>query len=902
MSDFPETQEKKDEKYKVEPLKFTEHYSGVEKSEGFQQGYLDHDILRQKDKEAIVQIGVTKQKYDKELQFELNKLKKLEPGQELKLKSGTIIKYREKKKWAGIKRKETDAEYRERVGMALKNTFAEKAVSESAGEHLTKQYVDYYGNSDIVNKVDERHVSESFSEKRKMILKRSITAMAKMDVNKNFYLPEDLKDDKLTEEEKKRKRAQEAFTAFLDAVIAYGSHDVKMKRLITTVDQVYKDKKTKEIKKGRSSFHVRMNDTKAKEQKLFVEMKDKLEKAREACGYDRNLVQTLDGYDNLFSTIADGNLKIPKEPDLVVMPGMITDGGKIINSKGEIVDKKGQVVNKQEVEDNKKIPLFAHEPSENDVIQGRLGDCYLVASLSGIVSAEPQIIKNAIKDNGDGTCTVKLYRPGITESKPVYIKVPKLQPKNHAAKNALWVNMFELAYTEYLSQLKAREDAIDQYCADLHNTYDYPILTGKLKELYRKVEKDAQDHFKGANILDLGEAIRWEYVQKAEEYIRDSMDDFKYNILLEKRLYKPRNTETIEGGLTTNFISVLTGLKQNTDNIHKVNGEIPEELNKLSYVYNDVMENVIKKSKGKTYAGISDEEAHIETVAEYIVKKHIDKYTCKENHWTWKDKKGKDHDEYSGMMSRAQLEKLAKRAQKDLQGDDTIAVLLSGLEDKSVAKVYNELKADPKVADKIGKAARALMDEFVSNQDRNTVLNYERFSGNYTDRAISIYNEIEKAAGEHKIMTAGTIKFSRKNCEKEASGEPVFGGIASTHAYSVVGVKEVREKEDNGAEKITRFVRVRNPWGHYHTVYEKNAQGKIEMKDSTNAVTEGINEIELNDFMERFRGVTYTDPVAIMEKQRIEAEAVRKEEQEEKKRIALEETRKITQEEVKGEQ
>ena len=39
-----------------------------------------------------------------------------------------------------------------------------------------------------------------------------------------------------------------------------------------------------------------------------------------------------------------------------------------------------------------------------------------------------------------------------------------------------------------------------------------------------------------------------------------------------------------------------------------------------------------------------------------------------------------------------------------------------------------------------------------------------------------------------------------------------------------------------------------------------------------------------------------------MEKQLIEAEAVRKEEQEEKKRIALEETRKITQEEVKGEQ
>ena len=141
-----------------------------------------------------------------------------------------------------------------------------------------------------------------------------------------------------------------------------------------------------------------------------------------------------------------------------------------------------------------------------------------------------------------------------------------------------------------------------------------------------------------------------------------------------------------------------------------------------------------------------------------------------------------------------------------------------------------------------------------------------------------------------------------------AAGAPIGLGVdgsASNDASNMI--LEARQalyiqRLRYGAEKITRFVRVRNPWGHCHTVYEKNAQGKIEMKDSTNAVTEGINEIELNDFMERFRGVTYTDPVAIMEKQRIEAEAVRKEEQEEKKRIALEETRKTTQEEVKGEQ
>jgi hypothetical protein len=53
--------------------------------------------------------------------------------------------------------------------------------------------------------------------------------------------------------------------------------------------------------------------------------------------------------------------------------------------------------------------------SPNDVNQGSIGDCYFLASLVALANANPNAIKNAIKDNKNGTFTVKLYT--VTEEK-----------------------------------------------------------------------------------------------------------------------------------------------------------------------------------------------------------------------------------------------------------------------------------------------------------------------------------------------------------------------------------------------------------------------------------------------------------------------------------------------------
>jgi len=44
-----------------------------------------------------------------------------------------------------------------------------------------------------------------------------------------------------------------------------------------------------------------------------------------------------------------------------------------------------------------------------DVEQGAIGDCYFLAGLSSVAKARPEVLKDGITDNGDGTYGVRLY-------------------------------------------------------------------------------------------------------------------------------------------------------------------------------------------------------------------------------------------------------------------------------------------------------------------------------------------------------------------------------------------------------------------------------------------------------------------------------------------------------------
>lgn len=106
--------------------------------------------------------------------------------------------------------------------------------------------------------------------------------------------------------------------------------------------------------------------------------------------------------------------------------------------------------------DCRNVPLFAHRPNISDIVQGNLGDCYLLAGLISVVDLNPEKIMNIMRDNGDGTVTVCFqrgeYQGGRGVYTPFYVTVKKTIPVNKEnetdafSKGAFWVKMMEKAY------------------------------------------------------------------------------------------------------------------------------------------------------------------------------------------------------------------------------------------------------------------------------------------------------------------------------------------------------------------------------------------------------------------------------------------------------------------------
>lgn len=98
-------------------------------------------------------------------------------------------------------------------------------------------------------------------------------------------------------------------------------------------------------------------------------------------------------------------------------------------------------------------PVFAAAgPSENDIFQGNVGDCYFVASLSATAKVDPTRVVDSVLDLGDGTAIVQLNKGG----KPVFVHETQALPVNAdgslayaglGAQNSTWVALFEKAWT-----------------------------------------------------------------------------------------------------------------------------------------------------------------------------------------------------------------------------------------------------------------------------------------------------------------------------------------------------------------------------------------------------------------------------------------------------------------------
>lgn len=194
------------------------------------------------------------------------------------------------------------------------------------------------------------------------------------------------------------------------------------------------------------------------------------------------------------------------------------------------------------------------EIDANDVNQGAIGDCGVMASLSSVAKSDPDTLKKGIRDNGDGSYTVTLY-----EKKPWYqpwgpdfnkreIRVtPDLPTKggqmvfaqpgdSNGSQKELWPALYEKAY----AQMKGGYSKIQgSNPADVMEA-----ITGKSsttatpsKESLKKIDQQ----------LKSGDAVT---VASVKDDVAKDKEPFKNNTLVANHAYSVVGVDAEKGTIT----------------------------------------------------------------------------------------------------------------------------------------------------------------------------------------------------------------------------------------------------------------------------------------------------------------------------------------------------------------
>merc|ERR1712100_735561 len=122
--------------------------------------------------------------------------------------------------------------------------------------------------------------------------------------------------------------------------------------------------------------------------------------------------------------------------------------------------------------------LIKNGVSHDDIDQGAVGTCYVLATLAGTANDKPSVINNMFTDNGDGTWTVKFTPNGDTD----YVTVDRMMATANngrflyandggdngiqnvvAADNELWAALAEKAYAQLNESNEIGQDGTNSY-------------------------------------------------------------------------------------------------------------------------------------------------------------------------------------------------------------------------------------------------------------------------------------------------------------------------------------------------------------------------------------------------------------------------------------------------------
>ena len=154
--------------------------------------------------------------------------------------------------------------------------------------------------------------------------------------------------------------------------------------------------------------------------------------------------------------------------------------------------------------DQKDTPLFAHEPTVNDLKQRLVSNCYMMASTAGLVEFSPEILKSCIVDEGDSV-VVRLYERRV-------VNKAKEQPEEEPS-------------VEELTEGELQEDQLEDDLLDGFDLLD-DIEETELAPVYVRVSKEIP-RIAGADALSSG-ALWMQMIEKACAFVgRDKVKGYQ---------------------------------------------------------------------------------------------------------------------------------------------------------------------------------------------------------------------------------------------------------------------------------------------------------------------------------------------------------------------------------------
>ncbi len=208
--------------------------------------------------------------------------------------------------------------------------------------------------------------------------------------------------------------------------------------------------------------------------------------------------EALLGVKSYFDTMTNGTLVVPEGAEILDFRNKRPEE----TGTGQSGSTRNALIRKLTYwSDQKDTPLFAHEPTVNDLKQRLVSNCYMMASVAGLVEFSPEILKSCIVDEGDSV-VVRLYERRVVEK-------AKEQPEEETS-------VEKETSVEELTEGELQEDQLGK---DLLNGFEVvdDFEETELAPIYVRVSKEIP-RIAGADALSSG-ALWMQMIEKACAFV-----------------------------------------------------------------------------------------------------------------------------------------------------------------------------------------------------------------------------------------------------------------------------------------------------------------------------------------------------------------------------------------------